>query len=154
MSFFDFMYRANRRFKFLFNRDKTGKKLTLTPMKDEPKQEESLQDKLKDLKVEAPEGFDALKDKVNARDKYIRELAITCSTKVGSAMTNHFMSTRVLADMIALEGSLDGVFETILDNSPFIDKISVRKIGDKKFLILHICHDEDGHYITRNQKNK
>ena len=154
MSFFDFMHRANRRFKFLFNRGKAGKKLTLTPVKDEPKQEERLQDKLKDLKVEAPEGFDVLKDKVNARDKYIRELAITCSTKVGSAMTNHFMSTRVPADMIALEGSLDGVFEVILDNSPFIDKISVRKIGDKKFLILYICHDEDGHYITRSQKNK
>ena len=154
MSFFDFMHRANRRFKFLFNRGKAGKKLTLTPVKDEPKQEERLQDKLKDLKVEAPEGFDVLKDKVNARDKYIRELAIACSTKVGSAMTSHFMSTRVPADMIALEGSLDGVFEAILDNSPFIDKISVRKIGDKKFLILHICHDEDGHYITRSQKNK
>ena len=154
MSFFDFMHRADRRFKFLFNRGKAGKKLTLTPVKDEPKQEERLQDKLKDLKVEAPEGFDVLKDKVNTRDKYIRELAINCSTKVGSAMTNHFMSTRVPADMIALEGSLDGVFEAILDNSPFIDKISVRKIGDKKFLILHICHDEDGYYITRSQKNK
>ena len=154
VSFFDFMHRANRRFKFLFNRGKAGKKLTLTPVKDEPKQEERLQDKLKDLKVEAPEGFDVLKDKVNARDKYIRELAITCSTKVGSAMTNHFMSTRVPVDMIALEGSLDGVYEAILDNSPFIEKITVKTVSNKKYLVMHICHDSEGHYLTRNQLNK
>lgn len=158
MSFFDFVYRFNRNFNFLFRRGKTGKKIKFVPVEkkvEEPSShEENLSDKLKDFKVEAPEGFDVLKDKVAARDKYIRELAITCSAKVGSAMTNHYMSTRVPVDMIALEGSLDGVYEAILDNSPFIEKITVKTVSNKKYLVMHICHDSEGHYLTRNQLNK
>lgn len=157
MSFFDFVYRFNRNFNFLFRRGKAGKKIKLTPVEkkvETPQQEDTLQDKLKDLKVDAPEGFDVLKNKVDAREKYIHELAIICSGKVGSAMTNRYMSTRVPVDMIALEGSLDGVYEEILDNCPFVEKITIKTVSNKKYLVMHICHDSDGHYLTRNQLNK
>lgn len=89
------------------------------------------------------------------RIDYLNNLAKEATFKVSDAMINGFLSTRIQIDMVRLEGNVEGLATSIMAHNPYVRKVTYRKIGDKRYAVLHIAHNEDKSYATREElKNK
>lgn len=116
--------------------------------------EAAINEKIDGLKTE-----DILESNINHkifdRSDYLNSLAKEASLKVSDAMLNGFLSTRILIDMVRLDGNVEGLATSIMAHNPYVRKVTYRKIGDKRYAVLHIAHNEDKTYATREElKNK